>query len=85
MRPTSVTFVPAVTYSPASTTQSSPSGMPMPAFAPRSERSPIVTTCVPLPVMGTDPLPVQPVQIWRSPLATPTYLSTWLVTTEPLS
>src|SRR5947208_1510922 len=36
-----VTFVPAVTYSPASTTQSSPSEMPMPAFAPTSDPLPM--------------------------------------------
>ena len=47
--PGTVTLVAAVTYRPASTTQSSPSAMPMPAFAPSRQRSPIEITCWPPP------------------------------------
>ena len=45
----SATLVPAVTYSPASTTQSSPSEMPMPAFAPIRQRSPTEIVSLPPP------------------------------------
>ena len=44
-----LTLVPAVTYSPASITQSSPSEMPRPALAPSRQRLPIEMTCVPPP------------------------------------
>src|SRR4029453_2583258 len=56
-----VTFVPAVTYRPASTTQSSPREIPMPAFAPNRQRSPIDTTSLPPPdrvPMIDDPSPM---------------------------
>ena len=43
------TSVPAVRYSPASTTQSFPRLMPMPELAPRRQRSPIVTRSEPPP------------------------------------
>ena len=44
-----VTLVPAVTYSPASTTQLSPREMPMPAFAPSRECSPMEFLSLPPP------------------------------------
>src|SRR5206468_11719814 len=44
-----VTLVPAVTYRPASMTQSSPSEMPSPALAPSRQRLPIEMTWVPPP------------------------------------
>src|SRR5690625_734370 len=44
-----VTLVPAVTYSPASTTQSSPSEMPIPLLAPSRQRSPMLIRSAPPP------------------------------------
>ena len=44
-----VTFVPAVTYRPASTTQSSPREIPIPAFAPLRQPRPTETASLPPP------------------------------------
>ena len=45
----SVSLVPAVRYRPASTTQSSPSEMPTPEFAPSRQPAPMVTCSLPPP------------------------------------
>ena len=64
------TLVPAVRYSPASTTQSSPSGMPSPEFAPSRQRSPSATRWRPppesIPMVEAPPPTSEP-----SPMMTP--------------